>query len=60
MHETTTAYVGLDVHKDAIAVAVAETGRAPARFHHQVRQRPRPPRADRGRLDPPLPGAHQP
>src|SRR5688572_12920888 len=32
MHETTTAFVGLDVHKDAIAVAVAEPGRAPARF----------------------------
>lgn len=32
MHETTTAFVGLDVHKDAIAVAVATPGRAPARF----------------------------
>jgi transposase len=32
MQETTIAFVGLDVHKDAIAVAVAETGRAPARF----------------------------
>lgn len=32
MHETTAAFVGLDVHKDAIAVAVAEPGRAPARF----------------------------
>jgi len=32
MHDFTTAFVGLDVHKDAIAVAVAEAGRAPARF----------------------------
>jgi len=32
MHDITTAFVGLDVHKDAIAVAVAEAGRASARF----------------------------
>jgi transposase len=32
MHDDITAFVGLDVHKDAIAVAVAEPGRAPARF----------------------------
>jgi transposase len=32
MHETTTAFVGLDVHKNAIAVAIAKPGRAPARF----------------------------
>jgi transposase len=32
MHETITAFVGLDVHKEAIAVAVADPGRAPARF----------------------------
>ena len=32
MHENITAFVGLDVHKDTIAVAVAEPGRAAARF----------------------------
>lgn len=32
MKETVTSYVGLDVHKDSIAVAVAEAGRQPPRF----------------------------
>jgi len=32
MYENITAFVGLDVHKDSIAVAVAEPGRAAARF----------------------------
>lgn len=32
MQDDTTAFVGLDVHKEAIAIAVAEPGRAPARF----------------------------
>jgi len=32
MHETITSYVGLDIHKDSIAVAVAEAGRSSARF----------------------------
>jgi transposase len=32
MHDNITAFVGLDVHKEAIAVAVAEAGRAPPRF----------------------------
>jgi hypothetical protein len=32
MHEATTTFVGLDVHKNAIAVAIAKPGRAPARF----------------------------
>ena len=31
MEERTKFHVGLDVHKDSIAVAVAEPGRAPAR-----------------------------
>lgn len=37
MHDDTTAFVGLDVHKEAIAIAVAEPGRAPARFLGTVR-----------------------
>jgi transposase len=32
MHDDTIAFVGLDVHKDSLAVAVAEAGRAPPRF----------------------------
>ena len=32
MSEVTTAFVGLDVHKDSIAIAVAEPGRAGPRF----------------------------
>lgn len=32
MEHDITAYVGLDVHKDSIAVAAAEPGRAPPRF----------------------------
>jgi hypothetical protein len=31
MEESSKLYVGLDVHKDTIAVGVAEAGRAPAR-----------------------------
>ena len=32
MSEGTTAFVGLDVHNESIAIAVAEPGRAAARF----------------------------
>lgn len=32
MNETITSYVGLDIHKDSIAVAVAEAGRSTPRF----------------------------
>ena len=32
MKETITSFVGLDVHKDSIAIAVAEAGRQPPRF----------------------------
>lgn len=32
MKETITSYIGLDVHKDSIAIAVAEAGRAAPRF----------------------------
>ncbi len=32
MDEGIKSFVGLDVHKDTIAVAVAEAGRAPARL----------------------------
>ena len=32
MDEGIKFFVGLDVHKDTIAVAIAETGRAPARL----------------------------
>lgn len=32
MNEDTAIYVGLDVHKESIAMSVAEAGRAPARF----------------------------
>jgi hypothetical protein len=32
MSEVTTAFVGLDVHKDSIAIAVAEPGRPVPRF----------------------------
>lgn len=32
MHDDITTFVGLDVHKDSIAVAAAEPGRAPPRF----------------------------
>src|ERR1700736_2188407 len=32
MDESIKFFVGLDVHKDSIAVAVAEAGRAPARL----------------------------
>jgi transposase len=32
MKETITSFVGLDVHKDSIAVAVAEAGRQAPRF----------------------------
>jgi transposase len=37
MQDDTTAFVGLDVHREAIAIAVAEAGRAPARFLGTVR-----------------------
>lgn len=32
MNETITSYVGLDIHKDSIAIAVADAGRDPPRF----------------------------
>ena len=32
MSENITAFVGLDVHKESIAIAVAEPGRAAPRF----------------------------
>ena len=32
MYEDIKFFIGLDVHKDSIAVAVAEVGRAPARL----------------------------
>jgi transposase len=32
MNETITSFVGLDVHKDSVAIAVAEAGRTAARF----------------------------
>lgn len=32
MNETSTSYVGLDIHKDSIAIAIADAGRAAARF----------------------------
>jgi transposase len=32
MKETITSYIGLDVHKDSIAIAIAEAGRAAPRF----------------------------
>ena len=32
MKETITSYIGLDVHKDSIAIAVAEAGRSAPRF----------------------------
>jgi transposase len=32
MKETITSYVGLDVHKDSVAIAIAEAGRSAPRF----------------------------
>ena len=32
MKEAITSYVGLDIHKDSIAIAVAEAGRSAPRF----------------------------
>lgn len=32
MEENILVYVGLDVHKDTIAVSVADSGRTPARY----------------------------
>lgn len=32
MKEPITSYVGLDIHKDSVAIAIADTGRAPPRF----------------------------
>jgi len=32
MVQTITSYIGLDIHKDSIAIAVAEAGRKPLRF----------------------------
>jgi len=37
MKETITSYVGLDIHKDSIAIAVAEAGRGrPALCRHHA------------------------
>src|SRR5882757_796667 len=43
MKETITSFVGLDVHKDSIAIAVAQAGRQAPRFIGTVvpRQEPR-------------------
>ncbi len=35
------AYVGLDVHKDSIAVAIAEPGRSAARFDGEIKNEPK-------------------
>ena len=32
MKETITSYIGLDIHKDSVAIAVAEAGRTAPRF----------------------------
>ncbi len=32
MHETITSYVGLDIHKDSVAIAIAPAGRDAAQF----------------------------
>jgi transposase len=32
VNETTTSYIGLDIHKDSIAMAIAEAGRSAPRF----------------------------
>lgn len=32
MQKTITSYIGLDIHKDSIAIAIADAGRAPPRF----------------------------
>lgn len=32
MNETITSYVGLDIHKDSVAIAIADAGRAAPRF----------------------------
>jgi len=69
-------YVGLDVHKEGIVVAVAEGGmrgevreygriaferrECRTRWSHQGRQRRRPPAVDRGGLGLPLSGPDQP
>jgi hypothetical protein len=37
MHDNITAFVGLDVHKEAIAIAVADAGRTGPRFLGTVR-----------------------
>ena len=32
MHETITSYVGLDIHKDSVAIAIAPAGRGAPQF----------------------------
>jgi len=39
--ETYPAYIGLDVHKETIAVAVARLGREPPEFRGEIANRPK-------------------
>ena len=36
MHQYTTKYVGLDVHKETIAVAIAQEGRSEPRYYGEI------------------------
>lgn len=40
MNEPITSFVGLDIHKTSIAIAVADTGRSAARFVGTVNPSP--------------------
>ena len=40
MKETITSFVGLDIHKDSIAIAIAEAGRAAPRFVGTINPQP--------------------
>ena len=39
-HDNYDKYVGMDVHKDSISVAVAAAGRAEARFYGKIDNKP--------------------